>query len=90
MVTVSEAEKHFYDDNGYLGPFRAWTETEISEYRELLDREVFRQPGSDQASRAAFKDRHLESKSILELASHPAIIDRIAELIGNDLVLWTT
>ncbi len=35
-------------------------------------------------------NRHLEEPKIIDLFSHPAIIERCAQLVGPDLLLWRT
>jgi chlorinating enzyme len=37
-----------------------------------------------------FRDRHLEDETILNLFKNPAIIERAAQLLGPDLLLWRT
>jgi non-heme Fe2+,alpha-ketoglutarate-dependent halogenase len=34
------------------------------------------------------RDKHLEDATLLDLYAHPAIVERIAQLLGPDLLLW--
>ena len=34
------------------------------------------------------RDKHLEDGALLDLYAHPAIVERIAQLLGPDLLLW--
>jgi non-heme Fe2+,alpha-ketoglutarate-dependent halogenase len=36
------------------------------------------------------RDKHLEDGQLLDLYAHPAIVERIAQLLGPDLLLWRT
>lgn len=36
------------------------------------------------------RDKHLEDGVLLDLFAHPAIVERIAQLLGPDLLLWRT
>lgn len=36
------------------------------------------------------RDKHLEDGTLLDLYAHPAIVERIAQLLGPDLLLWRT
>ena len=40
--------------------------------------------------RRQMQSRHMDVPAVYDLASHPAIIDRIAGLFGPDIVVWTT
>jgi chlorinating enzyme len=34
------------------------------------------------------RDRHLESRAVLDVFTHPAVVERIAQLLGPDLLIW--
>ncbi|MEZ4453138.1 MAG: phytanoyl-CoA dioxygenase family protein [Nannocystaceae bacterium] len=36
------------------------------------------------------RDKHLEDGALVDLYAHPAIVERIAQLLGPDLLLWRT
>lgn len=37
-----------------------------------------------------YRDRHLDESAVLNLFQHPALIERCAQLLGPDLLLWRT
>lgn len=87
---LSEAEKKFFYENGYAGPFTLYEPEEMTcvweEVRmDLLD-----------TAKAAFPnsklnyDRHLDMLSLNQIISHPKIVDRISSILGPDVLSWRT
>jgi non-haem Fe2+, alpha-ketoglutarate-dependent halogenase len=83
---LSEDQIRFFYSNGFLGPFTAITEEEMGELRKLLDEE--RQKPSTTFGFKTVRDRHFDIPQLLELFSQPAIVERLAQLMGPDLLLW--
>ncbi len=73
--------------HGYLKPFKVFEPEEIRDFgRRLLarcdrDSEVY--PGGD-----PHRDRHLEMPEMMRLITHSAITDRLAQLLGPNLITW--
>jgi len=84
---LSPAEVKFFHDNGYLGPFAAVSPDEMAVIREHIDTQILTRKGP---SPSILQSRHMDSKVVCDLASHTAIIDRMASLYGPDLILWAT
>ncbi|WP_206678591.1 phytanoyl-CoA dioxygenase family protein [Alienimonas chondri] len=84
---LSTEELSAFYDNGYLQPFKAFEPEEIRDFgRRLLercDRESEVYPGGD-----PHRDRHLEMPEMMRLIAHPAITDRLAQLLGPNLITW--
>ena len=73
-------------DRGYLGPFDAFRPEQMRQFRQkLIDVE-------DTDSRTygwkTPRDRHFEMPEMLEMMKHPAITQRVAQLLGPDLNCW--
>ncbi len=85
---LSRAEVDFYIENGYLGPYAAMPPGAMTAIREDIDEHVLNSDGPN--PRRPLQSRHMDNRSVYDLASQPAIIDRIAALLGPDLVVWTT
>lgn len=73
---------------GWLGPYAAVSPDEMAELRSRIDREVLTSDGPNPRNR--LQARHMDHRFVYELATCAPIADRIASLIGNDLVLWAT
>lgn len=87
-IKLSRAEVDFYVENGCLGPYAAMTPAQMTPIREAIDTNVLNSAGPN--PRRPMQSRHMDQPEVYDLASHPAIIDRIAGLLGPDLVVWTT
>lgn len=72
---------------GYLGPYTLCTSDEMAVVRRNIDA-IMTQKGPNPATQV--QSRHMDRRTIYDLASHPAIVERINSLIGPDLVLWAT
>ena len=82
----TEDLKAFYR-TGFLAPFKAFEPDAMRDFgRRLLercDRDSAVYPGGD-----PHRDRHLEMPEMMRLIAHPAITDRLAQLLGPDLIAW--
>ncbi len=83
---LSEEQIKLFYENGFLGPFTAITEEEMSEFRQKLDEE--RQNPSKAFGFKTVRDRHLDMPELLELFKCCAIVERLAQLMGPDLLIW--
>ena len=76
----------FFYDNGYLPPFDAFSEEEISAFgQEILS---VREEPSKTYGFVTDRDRHFEMPTMMELLRRPAILERAAQLLGPDLWCW--
>jgi len=85
---VSAEEINFYHDNGYLGPFTAVSEEEMAAIRAHIDDNVLQRDGPNPRTRV--QSRHMDSAVVYDLATHPAIVERMASILGPDLIMWAT
>ncbi len=85
---LSEEEVNFFRENGYLGPYTAVSPEEMAAIREHIDNDLLTTDGPN--PRACVQSRHMDSRIIHDLASHPAILDRMECLYGPHLILWAT
>lgn len=85
-ITLSPAERAHWEEQGFVGPFRAWSPTEAERLRRGIlatDRRISRVYGFP-----ASRDRHLDSRVVFEAGTHAAIVERVAALLGDDVLLW--
>jgi len=85
---LTPAEIRFFHENGYLGPFPTVTPREMDAIRAHLDEHVIARPGPNPET--PLQSRHMDSRVVYDLATHPAIVDRAASLYGPHLILWAT
>jgi hypothetical protein len=82
-----------YEEQGYVFPVGVLAEDDATgyadqflEYWRSIDPELRRRPRREQAF--VYEQTHLVLPWVLELVRHPVILDAVAEIIGNDIVLW--
>ncbi len=85
---LTRADVDFFVENGYLGPYAAMSPAEMAPIRAEIETKVLNSDGPN--PRRPMQSRHMDNPAVYDLASHPAIIERIAGLLGPDLVVWTT
>jgi ectoine hydroxylase-related dioxygenase (phytanoyl-CoA dioxygenase family) len=76
-----------FQEQGFAGPFTAMTPQEMA---QITDRVVADVLGVDAHQRSAdvLQCRHLDDPLTYRLCTLPAILNRVALLHGDDLVLW--
>jgi ectoine hydroxylase-related dioxygenase (phytanoyl-CoA dioxygenase family) len=86
--SLSAEEVARFHNQGYLGPFAAVSPDEMALIRAHIDEDVLQRPGPNPRTR--LQSRHMDSRVVFDLASHPAIVNRMASLYGPHLILWAT
>ena len=72
---------------GYLGPYPLCSVEEMADLRPAIERVLETDPPD---SKNRIHNRHLDSRVIYDLATHPEILNRMVCLYGADLLLWRT
>jgi non-heme Fe2+,alpha-ketoglutarate-dependent halogenase len=85
-LTLDDAD-HFRE-HGYLGPLRLCSESEMAIIRAHIDEHVLTSEEYPAPSR--LHCRHLDDRVVYDLCAHPAILGRMASLIGPDLMIWSS
>jgi non-haem Fe2+, alpha-ketoglutarate-dependent halogenase len=86
--TLSDDQLSAYRRDGLLFPLPALSADEVSHYRRLhdeLDRRLGDKPTAQQKSQC-----HLRFKWVCDLASHPAILDAVEDVIGPDILIHSS
>jgi Phytanoyl-CoA dioxygenase (PhyH) len=83
---LSHEEIVAFYENGYLSPLTLCPPNEMADIRKRISEDVF--SGQLPPHGVMVQSRHLDVRSVWELCSHPAIVDRISCLLGSDLILW--
>lgn len=96
-LTAEEAERYHLD--GYLGPYTLCSPEEMADLKERIDpvlrpdRDDYRVPAMvsvlNPAMRRGF-GRHHDHPFLFDIANSPAIKGRVANILGDDLLLWRT
>jgi len=85
---LTEAQVEAYRRDGYLFPLRAFSAAEARARREAL--EAY-EAGAGDAIHANMRHKvHLLFRWADEIVHHPRILDAVEDLLGPDLLCWTT
>ncbi len=85
---LSRPEIDKFHTEGFLGPFQTFSPEEMAGINEKLHRDVFTRPGPN--PKQTTHCRHLDTKEVYSMVSHPAIVSRICSILGEDLMIWTS
>ena len=101
---LTEDQVKFFFENGYLAPLKLFSPEEMADLLHEIEEEAF-EPGKlgfEYGKMFEFKptpiydgirngrDRHLDCPSVLKLSLQQGVADRVAQLMGPDLLLWRT
>jgi non-haem Fe2+, alpha-ketoglutarate-dependent halogenase len=75
----------FYE-KGYIGPFPAFSRQEMMDFKREL--QVMEKTKSKTYNFVTPRDRHFESPQLWRLMKSPAITERVAQILGPDLLCW--
>ena len=79
--------RHFLTE-GWAGPFRLCDAAEAARLRVLYLVELGIDPSRPGPARGKLSAWHHQRRWAYDLATDPAVLDRMEELLGPDLVLW--
>src|ERR1043166_3929879 len=84
---LSDAKKQVFREHGYLCPLTAMDEAAAG--RILTRLEQFEAANGGFGRRLRFK-AHLRLAALMALATHPRILEAVEDLIGPDILLFTS
>lgn len=75
-----------FERNGFVGPFTALGPGEMAERYPIFLKALLH-PSPVYGFRTV-RDHHLGCRALFEICNHPAIVERVASILGPDLLLW--
>jgi non-heme Fe2+,alpha-ketoglutarate-dependent halogenase len=85
---LSEQQIRNFYENGFIGPLDAFSREEMQDFRnDLLEIE---KSTSKTYGFVTPRDRHFENPRLWGYMKHPAITERLAQILGPDLLVWRT
>ena len=89
---MTREEMDAFRRNGFAGPFDLYDPDEITEKYKRIRGDVFDRSHAvydlDNKSLIAGYDRHLDINDLSEHIMRPEIVDRVADVLGPDVVCW--
>jgi ectoine hydroxylase-related dioxygenase (phytanoyl-CoA dioxygenase family) len=87
-TALTEEETMRFRTQGYLGPYQMCSPEEMADLRpaivDVVQDETIKQRNWRE------HNRHLDSRVVYDLATHPEILSKMVSLYGPDLLLWRT
>ncbi len=84
---LSDTEVEAYHRDGVVGPYALLSPAEMQAARAEIDRDIL-EPAVDDDEDLHYHDRHLDSGTVCKICRRPELIDRVASLLGPDLMIW--
>jgi non-haem Fe2+, alpha-ketoglutarate-dependent halogenase len=84
---TEEQIKGFYE-NGFIGPLTIWTPEEMVEIRRKVDSVLSRKSAVYPSAENQLRDRYIDAPEFWEVISMPQLSERLAQLLGPDLMVW--
>jgi Protein involved in biosynthesis of mitomycin antibiotics/polyketide fumonisin len=84
----SEEEIKSFYENGFIGPITLWTPEEMEEIREKVTRVLNRPSKVYPNAENQLRDRYIDCPEFWEVISAPQLKERLAQLLGPDLLVW--
>lgn len=86
QLTEAQIRKFFAD--GFMGPLDGFSAAEMADFRsEVL---AIEHSKSETYGFVTPRDRHFENPRLWKYMKHPAITERLAQLLGPDMLVWRT
>ena len=86
--SLSDAEVEAFHRDGVLGPYELLSTEDMLKEWSVIDREIIG-PGSEDQD-LDYHDRHLDHEAVCRICRRPELVDRVASLLGPDLLIWRT
>jgi len=87
-VELSPFEREYFLREGLAGPFTYVSVAEMARLRREIERQAFGRAGP--AARDRFESRHQDCKVLYDICSTEQLVDRVASLLGPDVMVWNS
>jgi len=87
-LLLTEVQRHVYERDGLVFPVQVLSQSEVRRFRTASD-ELEEQLGGKPRT-IEVRQMHLHLCWAHELATHPRVLGAVQELLGANLLLWTT
>lgn len=82
MQAATDDRRATFERNGYLGPVGLLDQAECRRLVDYLGRRDLPEPA------VWSKGRAVHERYLFDIATQPAILDRVSDLLGDDVLLW--
>ena len=84
---LTPTQIHSYNTDGYIKPIDVYSHAEITEIRSYFDKllEDVIASGGDSYS---ISTAHMKHAGVYDILTNPALVDYVADLLGDDVIAW--
>ena len=82
-AVLTEEEMLHFRTRGYLGPYSLCSEAEMADLRPAIEEVLETDPPN---GKNRIHNRHLDSRVVYDLSTHPEILSRMVALYGDGFV----
>jgi non-haem Fe2+, alpha-ketoglutarate-dependent halogenase len=82
-----EQIQSFYE-NGFIGPITLWTPQEMAAIRRKVDSVMERPSKVYPKAENQLRDRYIDAPEFWDIISTPQLTERLAQLLGPDMLVW--
>lgn len=79
--------KQFYED-GFIGPITLWTPEEMAEIKKTVANILDTKSPIYPNAKNYLRDRFIDRPDFWQIISAPQLVERLAQLLGPDLLVW--
>ncbi|MCR9256712.1 MAG: chlorinating enzyme [Alphaproteobacteria bacterium] len=87
---LTEEQLKFFNDNGFVGPFTLYEPEEMASIWEEVRMDILDTSEAPFPESRLNYDRHLDLVQLNRMISHPKLVDRVASILGPDVLSWRT
>ena len=84
---LTHADINLFNTHGHAGPFRILDEEEVGDLRHFFDR-ILADTIAAGGNSYSIATAHRRFGRIWDLMHHPAIVERVADIVGEDVIAW--
>lgn len=89
-LAEKEAEKTFFADNGYIGPYKIYEPETVEAMWQKVRLQLLDKKNAVYGDNKMNYDRHLDVKLLSDIVSHPDIVRRVQNVLGPNVLCWRT
>jgi ectoine hydroxylase-related dioxygenase (phytanoyl-CoA dioxygenase family) len=87
-MCLTEVEQSRYERDGYLAPLEFCSAEQMQVLRQAINDSLSSKPGPQGGDQ--WGSRHQDCRLVYDICATPAIVERVATLIGPDVILWNS
>lgn len=85
---LTDEQKAFFNENGYIGPFTLFEPEEMEEIWDKVRMELLDKSTAPFPNTSLNYDRHLDIKTLSDIIGSEKLVSKITSILGKDVLCW--